>query len=82
MPHALGMFITFLVFAFILTSSVFTWIFWKKNKYYLDDITDDIMNQYVNAETIYEIDENDGDEFSVDIMGLPYNSTGAIVIRS
>lgn len=81
MPTALGMFIIFLLFAFVLTSSVFTWVFWKKRNY-LDDITEEIMNQYENAETVYEVDEEHGDEFSVDIMGLPYNSTGAIVIRS
>ena len=76
-----GMFLGFLVFAFILTSSVFTWVFWNKKKY-TDDITEEIMVQYENAETVYEIDEEHGDEFSVDLVGLPYNSAGAIVIRS
>lgn len=81
MLPAFGVFISSLVLIFILVSSAFTWVFWKKQKY-LQDITEDIMNQYTGPETIYEIDEEDGDEFEVDLMGLPYNSAGAIVIRS
>lgn len=81
MLPAFGVFISLLVLIFILVSSVFTWVFWKKQKY-LQDITEDIMNQYTGPETIYEIDQADGDEFEVDLMGIPYNSAGAIVIRS